>query len=225
MGANIASEIAEGKFSEATVGAANEEHAAVFTKLFHTSTFHVTAVRDVAGAEMCGTLKNIIAIGAGFIDGLGLGNNAKAAIMRVGLLEMVRLSKKAFPDSIQQDTFFESCGIADLITTCFGGRNRKCAEAYVHGGGSRSFDEIEFALLKGQKLQGVLTSNEVQELLENWGCAEEFPLFTTINRICKGEIAPRALVHFAELPTGDDPHFRTWVTSDKNIVDKSLMTD
>ena len=77
----------------------------------------------------------------------------QAAIMRVGFTEMIRLIKRAYPET--SDTVFnESCGIADLITTCYGGRNRKCAEAFVRGRGKRSFEDIEDELLDGQKLQG-----------------------------------------------------------------------
>ncbi|KAJ4961399.1 hypothetical protein NE237_021309 [Protea cynaroides] len=75
-----------------------------------------------------------------------------AAIMRIGLIEMRTFSKLLFP-SVKDSTFFESCGVADLITTCLGGRNRKVAEAFARNGGKRSFDELETELLNGQKLQ------------------------------------------------------------------------
>jgi len=197
MGANVASEIAEGNFAEATIGAYDESHSKVFEKLFHTGSFHVRTSMDVAAVEMCGTLKNIVALAAGFIDGLGYGNNAKAAIMRVGFGEMKNLIGKTFPNTNDQ-TYWESCGMADLITTCYGGRNRKCAEAFVNGKGRQTFGDIEEELLGGQKLQGTLTSDEVQELLIAKGWEKEFPLFTTVNRIAQGDLPPSAIVHYDE---------------------------
>lgn len=153
MGANIANEIAVEKFSEATVGyRQNREAAERWVHLFYTPYFIVTAVQDVEGVELCGTLKNVVAIAAGFVDGLEMGNNTKAAIMRLGLREMKAFSKLLFP-SVKDSTFFESCGVADLITTCLGGRNRRVAEAYAKNGGKRSFDELEAEMLQGQKLQ------------------------------------------------------------------------
>ncbi|KAL0424246.1 UNVERIFIED_CONTAM: Glycerol-3-phosphate dehydrogenase [NAD(+)] [Sesamum radiatum] len=169
-------EIAVEKFSEATVGyRKNKEIADIWVQLFHTSYFAVTAVQDVEGVELCGTLKNVVALAAGFVDGLEMGNNTKAAIMRVGLREMKALSKLLFP-SVKDSTFFESCGIADVITTCLGGRNRKCAEAFARNGGKRSFDELEAEMLQGQKLQGVSTAKEVYEVLRHRGWLELFPL-------------------------------------------------
>jgi glycerol-3-phosphate dehydrogenase (NAD+) len=76
--------------------------------------------------------------------------------MRIGLMEMKNFSKLFFP-SVKDDTFFESCGIADIIVSCLEGRNRRCAEAFVKTG--KSFKELENELLNGQKLQGTLTGN------------------------------------------------------------------
>ncbi|KAK6153123.1 hypothetical protein DH2020_012762 [Rehmannia glutinosa] len=121
-----------------------------------------------------------------------------AAIMRIGLREMKAFSKLLFP-SVKDTTFFESCGIADLITTCLGGRNRKCAEAFARNGGKRSFDELEAEMLQGQKLQGVSTAKEVYEVLSHRGWLELYPLFSTVHEICIGRRPPTAIVEFSEL--------------------------
>ncbi|KAG5040535.1 hypothetical protein JHK82_012656 [Glycine max] len=191
-------EIAVEKFSEATVGyRLNREVAERWVQLFYTHYFIVTAVQDVEGVELCGTLKNVVAIAAGFVDGLEMGNNTKAAIMRLGLREMKAFSKLLFP-SVKDSTFFESCGVADLITTCLGGRNRKVAEAYARNGGKRSFDEVEAEMLQGQKLQGVSTASEVYEVLSHRGWLELFPLFSTVHEISTGLLPPSAIVEYSE---------------------------
>ncbi|CAA0820147.1 Glycerol-3-phosphate dehydrogenase [Striga hermonthica] len=200
MGANIANEIAVEKFSEATVGYRKDKQTAdQWVHLFNTSYFMVSAVQDVEGVELCGTLKNVVAIAAGFVDGLDMGNNTKAAIMRIGLREMKAISKLLFP-TVKDSTFFESCGVADLITTCLGGRNRKCAEAFARNGGKRSFDELEAEMLQGQKLQGVSTAKEVYEVLSHRKWLELFPLFSTVHEICIGQLPPTAIVKYREQP-------------------------
>merc|ERR1712085_57722 len=104
------------------------------------------------------------------------------AIMRIGLLEMKKFANMFYKD-IDDDTFLESCGVADLITTCYGGRNRKCAEAFAKAGKKKSLDEIEAELLGGQKLQGTLTAKEVNHVLKMKGLEHEFPFFTAVYKI------------------------------------------
>ncbi|XP_021950905.1 glycerol-3-phosphate dehydrogenase [NAD(+)], cytoplasmic isoform X2 [Folsomia candida] len=192
MGANLAPEIAAEKFSETTIGVLDVEQGKILHKLIQTDYFRVVVVDDKDTVEMCGALKNIVACAAGFIDGLGMGDNTKAAVIRLGLMEMVRFAQEFYAHSAQLATFLESCGVADLITTCYGGRNRKVSEAFVKTG--KSMTELEAEMLNGQRLQGPMTAHEVNTMLKIKGLEEKYPLFTAVHRICVGEIAAPALI-------------------------------
>jgi len=195
MGANVANEVARGDFCEATVGATDATHGAVFRLLFNTKAFRVNIVNEVASVELCGALKNVVALGAGFTDGLGMGANTKAAIVRMGLKEMEAFVKHFYPMT-SSHVFSESCGVADLITTCFAGRNRKCAEAFAASrveGKSRDWEDIETELLNGQKLQGVLTAEEIYPLIKLHGLESQLPLICAIYMIASKGAHPRTL--------------------------------
>jgi glycerol-3-phosphate dehydrogenase (NAD+) len=182
MGANVANDMASDAFCETTIGYKDPANGELFRLAFDDPALKVGTVQDTVGVELCGALKNIVAIGAGFCDGLGYGGNTKAAIIRIGLKEIIKFSKM-FYSGIEDDTFLESCGVADLITTCYGGRNRKCAEAFAAHNKSKSLDTIEAELLGGQKLQGTLTAKEVNHILKMKGLEHEFPFFTTVYKI------------------------------------------
>lgn len=153
--------------------------------LFHRRYFHVRVVSDVAGVSLGGALKNIVAVAAGWVDGLGWGDNAKAAIMRRGLLEMVDFGQRFFKTVHPQTFTEESAGVADLITTCAGGRNHRCAKMSIMEG--KPIEEIEARELNGQKLQGTLTATEVNLFLKSQGLEKEFPLFTAVYNILQGK--------------------------------------
>jgi len=166
------------------IGYKDDANGELFRLAYDDPALKVGTVKDTVGVELCGALKNIVAIGAGFVDGLGMGGNTKAAIIRIGLKEMVKFCKTFYPnDGISDDTFLESCGVADLITTCYGGRNRKCAEAFAAANKTKSLEVIEAELLGGQKLQGTLTAKEVNHILKMKGMEHEFPFFTTVYKI------------------------------------------
>jgi glycerol-3-phosphate dehydrogenase (NAD+) len=155
------------------------DHITLHT-LFHRPYFHVHVVSDVTAVSLAGALKNVVALAAGFVSGLQWGDNAKAAIMRVGLLEMVKFGHMFFPDSgIRTESFTEeSAGVADLITSCSSGRNYRCAKLSIERG--VSVVEVEKTELNGQVLQGLGTSREVNKFLKSKGKEEEFPLMTAV---------------------------------------------
>jgi glycerol-3-phosphate dehydrogenase (NAD+) len=190
-GANIANEVALEKFCESTIGCGHLEDGLMFKKLFDTPYFRINVIQDHVGVQLCGALKNVVAVGAGFSDGLGYGSNTKAAIIRLGLMEMRKFGQTFFGDTVQTETFFESCGAADLITTCNGGRNRKVAEAFVQTG--KPIEQLETELLNGQKLQGTLTAQEVNEFLKARDMQKDFPLFNTVYRIVYEGLEPNAI--------------------------------
>ncbi|MDI1493544.1 MAG: glycerol-3-phosphate dehydrogenase [Ramalina farinacea] len=171
----------------------------LFKTLFHRPYFHVHVISDVAGVSLGGALKNIVALTAGFVSGLNWGDNAKAAVMRVGLLEMVKFGRVFFAESVKAATFTEeSCGVADLITSCSGGRNYRCAKMAVEKG--VSVEVVEREELNGQILQGVGTCREVNGFLKQRGKEAEFPLLTATYRVLQGEAKVQDLPDLIERP-------------------------
>jgi glycerol-3-phosphate dehydrogenase (NAD(P)+) len=146
-GPNIAGEIARYRPATAVAATPDEELARRVQAAFSTQWFRVYTNDDVIGVELSGAIKNVIAIAAGIIDGLGAGNNAKAALVTRGLVEIQRLGVAM---GAHEDTFHGLAGVGDLITTCVSpeGRNRTVGEQ----------------IGKGKKLQDVLDSmNSVAE--------------------------------------------------------------
>ncbi|XP_046881118.1 glycerol-3-phosphate dehydrogenase 1b [Hypomesus transpacificus] len=186
MGANIANEVADEKFCETTIGCKDKVNGPLLKELMQTINFRVTVVEEADVVEICGALKNIVAVGAGFCDGLGFGDNTKAAVIRLGLMEMIAFTRVFCTNGpVSPTTFLESCGIADLITTCYGGRNRKVGEAFAKTG--KSIEELEKEMLNGQKLQGPATASEVHHILKIKNLVDKFPLFNAVYQICFNE--------------------------------------
>lgn len=192
-GANLAPEVAKGNWSETTVaynvpsdfrGEGKDVDHAVLKEIFHRPYFHVRVINDVAGVSVAGALKNIVAIAAGFVLGKGWGDNAKAAIMRIGIIETIKFSTTFFPESERETFTSESAGVADMITTCSGGRNVRVGK-YMAETGALALD-AEKKLLNGQSSQGIITAKEVHDLLANVGKLDEFPLFEATYQIIYG---------------------------------------
>ncbi|XP_013066346.1 glycerol-3-phosphate dehydrogenase [NAD(+)], cytoplasmic-like isoform X2 [Biomphalaria glabrata] len=198
MGANLATEVASEMFCETTIACENESYKPLLTALFETSYFRCKVIKNVAGVEACGALKNVVGIGAGIVDGLGYGDNTKAAVIRLGLMEMMKFTK-VFLGNDDKSVFFESCGVADLVATCHGGRNRLLGEAVVKSMKKRGIAGVDIRLLekeilRGQSFQGPLIAKEIYSYLKDNSMLEQFPLLVAIHRICTREVDPRNFI-------------------------------
>jgi glycerol-3-phosphate dehydrogenase (NAD(P)+) len=131
-GPTIAKETAAGIATTAVSSAKDKKLAQAVQKVFHSPEFRIYTNPDVAGVEIGGSIKNVMAIACGICDGLGLGTNAKSALLTRGLAEMTRLGVAM---GARKETFYGLAGLGDLITTCFSpnSRNRTVGEALGKG--------------------------------------------------------------------------------------------
>ncbi len=152
-GPNISREIASGHPAATVVASADPETAKRFQTLVGTPMFRAYTDADVVGVELCGALKNIVALGAGAIDGMGYGDNAKAGFMTRGLAEIARYG---FACGANPLTVAGLAGVGDLIATCMSkhSRNRTVGELLAKGLGLEEIRER----LGGQVAEGLTTA-------------------------------------------------------------------
>jgi glycerol-3-phosphate dehydrogenase (NAD(P)+) len=131
-GPSHAEEVAVGKPATVVAASTDAEVARFAQAAFNGDSFRVYTSNDLLGVELGGALKNVIAIAAGISDGLGLGDNAKAALITRGVVEMARAGVAR---GARMETFFGLAGIGDLVTTCCSrhSRNRAVGEAIGRG--------------------------------------------------------------------------------------------
>ena len=131
-GPNLAREIAAGKPAGSVVASEDGDLAAELASVLSSDRFRVYTNPDLVGVELAGALKNVVAVAAGTVDGLGFGDSAKAGIITRGLAEMTRLGVAA---GAQPLTFAGLAGVGDLIATCMSplSRNRRAGELIASG--------------------------------------------------------------------------------------------
>jgi glycerol-3-phosphate dehydrogenase (NAD(P)+) len=170
----------------ATAASLNSEAAQTIQEIFITPFFRVYTNPDIIGVETGGSLKNIFALAAGISDGLGLGDNTKAALVTRGLRELVRLGIKM---GGQKATYFGLTGLGDLIVTCFSrhSRNRAMGEKIGRG---KTLTQAEKELV--MVAEGVKTTQSAYELGIHYGI--ELPITQQVYQILYENKSPKKAV-------------------------------
>ena len=162
-GPNMAEEIAAGLPCATVIASEDEELARYLQGQINSLVFRVYVNTDLTGVEFCAAAKNVIGLAAGAVDGLDLGDNAKAAIVTRGLVEMARLGEVL---GAKAETFFGLAGMGDLVVTCWhpNGRNRRAGELIARG------ETAERALAEiGQVVEGLTTAPVLRALAHRLG--------------------------------------------------------
>jgi glycerol-3-phosphate dehydrogenase (NAD(P)+) len=177
-GPTMAEEIAAGLPAAAVVASADEALALRLQEAVNSLAFRVYVNDDLVGVELCGAAKNVIALAAGGVDGLGLGDNAKTALITRGLVEMARLGEAC---GAAADTFAGLAGMGDLMVTCFHptGRNRRAGELIARGA---TPEEAKAAI--GQVIEGLVTAPVLRDLSYRIGV--ELPITEGVCAVLEG---------------------------------------
>jgi len=173
-GPNLAGELAQGKIGASVIACPDESWSTKAQELLSNDHFRVYRHTDRTGVELGGTLKNVFAIGAGIVDGLGLGDNAKAAYLTRALHELVRLGTSL---GGRPTTFYGLSGLGDLMATCSSplSRNHQLGQALARG---QTLDE----LTHGSRM--VIEGVETARMAASWGKKLTIPLPIT-EEICR----------------------------------------
>jgi glycerol-3-phosphate dehydrogenase (NAD(P)+) len=182
-GPSHAEEVALGMPTTVAAASSDRGVAEYVQKVFTTDMFRVYTNSDVTGLELGGSLKNIIALGAGISDGMGYGDNTKAALMTRGIAEMTRLGVRM---GARAETFSGLAGIGDLIVTCTSmhSRNRRCGIMIGEGMDPKAAMERI-----GMVVEGIFTAEAAVELADQLDV--ELPIAKSVHRVVIGEISPR----------------------------------
>jgi len=178
-GPNFAEEIAAGLPAAAVIASDDGFLAGQLQHAVNSVAFRVYVNPDPIGVELCAAAKNVIALAAGGVDGLGLGDNAKAALITRGLAEMARLGEAC---GARPETFFGLAGMGDLTVTCWSrhGRNRHAGELIARGATPE-----QAAAEIGQVVEGLTTAPVLRDLASRVGV--ELPITEGVCKVLGGQ--------------------------------------
>jgi glycerol-3-phosphate dehydrogenase (NAD(P)+) len=185
-GPSHAEEVSRGLPTSVVAASEDMDLARWVQQHFSTERFRVYTNLDPIGVELAGALKNVVGIAAGISDGLGFGDNAKAALLTRGLVEMTRFG---VAHGAEPQTFMGLAGMGDLITTCVSrhGRNRYVGERLAHG---ERWIDIQASM--NMVAEGVFTAHSVYDRARQMGI--DMPITTEVYRVLYEDKDPRAAV-------------------------------
>jgi glycerol-3-phosphate dehydrogenase (NAD(P)+) len=178
-GPHLASEIAVGLPTAGVIASEDGFLAGQLQHAINSNVFRAYVNPDVVGVELCAAAKNVIALAAGGVDGLDLGDNSKAALITRGLAEMARLGEAC---GARPETFAGLAGMGDLIVTCWSrhGRNRRAGELIAQG---RAPEQAAAEI--GQTVEGLTTAPVLLELAHRFGV--ELPITEGVCAVLSGQ--------------------------------------
>ena len=174
-GPSHAEEVGRGLPTTCVVSAQKRETAEYLQGIFMSPVFRVYTTPDILGVELGGSLKNVIALAAGTADGLGYGDNTKAALITRGIAEIARLGTKM---GAKMETFYGLSGIGDLIVTCASVHSRNRKAGYLMGKGytmQQAMDEVKMVV------EGVYSAKAAKSLAEKYNV--EMPIIMEVNKV------------------------------------------
>ena len=185
-GPSFAKEVARGLPTAVTIAGHSERISKQVQDAFHTRSFRPYTTTDVAGVEIGGCVKNVVAIAAGLSDGMGFGANARAALITRGLVEIGRLAVRKGANPM---TLAGLAGLGDLVLTCSSDMSRNHTVGFELGRGKK-LEEIQKEI--GQVAEGVLNAKSTHALARKLGV--EMPISEMVYRVLYEGQAPRQAV-------------------------------
>ena len=185
-GPSHAEEVGRGLPTTIVTGAGDRDTALYVQNIFMNPVFRVYTSPDILGIELGGSLKNVIALAAGIADGLGYGDNTKAALITRGIAEITRLG---IAMGARAETFYGLSGIGDLIVTCASVHSRNRKAGYLIGKGytmQEAMDEVKMIV------EGVHSARAGLELSEKYGI--ETPIIQAVGEVLFDDKSPRLAV-------------------------------
>jgi glycerol-3-phosphate dehydrogenase (NAD(P)+) len=185
-GPSFAAEVATRQPTAVVLAASDEADASAAQQLFASDTFRTYTHDDVIGVELGGALKNVMAVATGIADGLGVGDNARAALITRGLAEMTRLGVAR---GAKRSTFAGLAGLGDLVLTCTGALSRNRSLGVEIGGGHTLEDALTG---RDTVAEGVTTTRSARALARELGV--EMPIVESVHDVLFDGVPPRRAI-------------------------------